>query len=161
MIKQALIGVVAAGSVGYYVEDPVLVQYQEPPDHYSVSSTRMTTRSATSPVDAKAYTFVEQLHDFQKVAQRGTLDSEYVLMYLDRIRSSFEGAYGAIEVMERDGELSQTERARELMEYAIDEYMSGGSMEKSLPITRDLEAYSRFLTETLIVRSHGAVETVH
>ncbi|MBY0310154.1 hypothetical protein K2Q16_03350 [Patescibacteria group bacterium] len=153
MVTKTLLGVVAVGSVGYLAADlasatDIAKSYQAP-----LTKTVMSVSAHASVAQTRAKAFALDVQEFKSYTKSGTYDTERLIMHRDRIRDSFEAAYWAIETLEHEGEEREAEIARDLMQYAIDEYMSNSTTEKSPPITLDLETYSRFLTETFIARS--------
>lgn len=159
MIKQTLVGLLAAGSVAYAAEDPALTLHEEPTQLVisSISTEPMESVPSHSTSHKKtthhAKAFASRVHEFTGLVASGTVEGEQVIIHRSRIRSSFELAFEAIEAEEKGTPTSATEPARELMQEAIGEYMSGNWTSKSPEVTRDLEAYSRFLTETLIAQA--------
>lgn len=157
MIKQTLVGLIVAGYAGYVVEGQVLVRSKEYPGEQKT----MISVNLDNVAKSEAGIFVGRVLEFRQLTASGALDDQMTTIHRDRIRSSFEAAYSAIRADQERGAVASADTARAKMEVAISEYMLASSTSKNPRITRDLDAYSRFLTETSILRSLKASEAVN
>ena len=99
--------------------------------------------------------FAEAVDTLGRLEASGALTTTHVLVLRSIISDHFHEAFTTITYLEDRGRFVEAAPAREIMEIAINDYMQ--NVPQSVPnITRDLEAFSKFMTETLIERSAEA-----
>lgn len=102
--------------------------------------------------EASAVAFAERVATLNQLLSSSSLSTSDALVFRSAITDRFHEAFTAISLMEKQGRLAEAAPAREIMQVAIDEHMHNAPGDTP-EITRDLETFSKFMTETLIERS--------
>ncbi len=106
----------------------------------------------SSDAEASAGAFAERVATLNQLLSSSSLSTSDALVFRSVITDRFHEAFTAITRLEKQGRFADAALAREMMQIAIDEHMHNVP-DHTPQITRDLETFSKFMTETLIERS--------
>lgn len=101
---------------------------------------------------ALAHEFSASIATLRQLTATSSLDTTRVLVIRTTIRDRFHEAFTEITRLEDAGRFAEAAPIREIMQVAIEDHMDDAP-HNAPAITHDLEAFSKFMTETLIERS--------
>ena len=144
-----MFGAVGCAAQSMYGDSMTSITYMSQ-DARTQRESQMDTVAEAAKASAKA--FAERLATLDQQSASSTLSTTDALVLRSAITDRFHEAFTLITRLEDQGHLEDAAPAREIMQEAIDVHMHA-SPEHTPAITRDLNVFSKFMTETLIERS--------
>ncbi len=140
-------------SVFGYATQTVCTECMTPTSNLtSISNVETRERQNAAAATASAEAFAERVATLEQLTESSTLSTTDAVVLRSTITDRFHEAFTVITHLEESGRFADAVPAREIMQVSIDNYMHTAP-ESTPEITRDLETFSKFMTETLIDRS--------